>query len=276
MEEVRSYRTFSNSMSMLDRMRARVRRGALAGLSLTSRISGGDWIRFPYYHHVFDDERVAFERQLRYLRSFGEFISMDDAVRMLTAATPIDGRYFCVSFDDGFANCRSNMLPITAALDVPVIIYLPTSYTGLDARRPEEAERILGFYPEAPRLVPFLTWAQCREMMAAGVAFGSHTHTHANLMRITRAAITEELRGSKQLIEDQLHTECRHFACPWGRPGADFDAHVAPLVARELGYNSFATTARGAMRAGDDPFMLRRDHLIAGWDNFQLRYFFGR
>lgn len=276
MEEVLTYRAFSGPSTAAGRARTMLRKTALAGLAATSRIGGNGWIRFPYYHHVFDDERAGFERQLRYLRSFGEFISMDDAVALITGARPIDGRYFCVSFDDGFANCHSNMLPITAALGVPVIIYLPTSYTGLDARVPEEGERIARFYPEAPRLVPFLSWEQCRAMLAGGVSFGSHTHSHANLMRSTQEKIRDELRRSKALIEERLGIACRHFACPWGRPGIDFDTQAAPRIARELGYQSFATTARGPMRQGNDPFLLRRDHLIAGWENFQLRYFFSR
>jgi hypothetical protein len=48
------------------RLRDAARTTAIAALSTSrdpKRTSG--WIRFPYYHHVFDDERQGFARHLR-------------------------------------------------------------------------------------------------------------------------------------------------------------------------------------------------------------------
>ena len=58
-------------------------------------------IRMFFYHHIFDDEKLGFERQLKYIKNFGEFISIDDLASMVQGNEPIDGRYFCLSFDDG-------------------------------------------------------------------------------------------------------------------------------------------------------------------------------
>ncbi len=276
MKEIRTYREFTAHEGMRSKLRAFARRMALRASSFGRDIGrSSGWIAFPYYHHVFDDERKGFERQLKHLRNFGEFISMDRAVEMITGGTAIAGRYFCVSFDDGFRSCHDNMLPITAAMDIPVIIYLPTDLIGLDPAKEDELKRIIQFYPERPRLIPFLNWEQCRTMMQHGISFGSHTATHANLSKITDGEVEQELAGSKQVMEERLGTVCVHFACPWGRPGLDLRVN-APVIAAKLGYRSFATTQRGRMRAGDDPMLIRRDHLIAGWENYQLDHFFGR
>ncbi|MDP1908156.1 MAG: hypothetical protein Q8K85_07645, partial [Hyphomicrobium sp.] len=79
----RTYAAFVARMSVRARARSAVRDLALRGLSLGRRIDGGGWIRFPYYHHVFDDERRGFARQLDYLRRFGDFVSIDEAAAML-------------------------------------------------------------------------------------------------------------------------------------------------------------------------------------------------
>ena len=33
-------------------------------------------IQFPFYHYVFDDQRKNFEDQIRYMKKFGDFISL--------------------------------------------------------------------------------------------------------------------------------------------------------------------------------------------------------
>jgi len=275
--EIKTYQEFTRSESLSTKARNAVRASALALLSVSKRISAGNnWIRFPYYHHVFDDERKGFERQLKFLKNFGEYISMDQAHEMINSQERIDGRYFCVSFDDGFSNCRNNMMEITAGLEIPVIIYLPTDFIGLQTDKEADLQKIKSFYPEDEHILSFLNWEECKSMLPHQISFGSHTCSHANLARCTPEQIRHELSESKRIIEQQLGVPCPHFACPWGRSGIDFIPEVTTPIAQELGYKTFATTNRGAMTNGDDPFLLKRDHLIAGWSDFQLKYFFGQ
>lgn len=275
MDVVKTYKQFADGQGISALLREQARNIAIAGLSIRKGINGNNWIKLPYYHHVFDDERKGFEGQLKYLKNFGEFISMNDVWKMVYEDKQIDGRFFCVSFDDGFNNCYENMMPITQSLDVPVIIYLPTTYINLDSNNPADAEKIQSFYPEKPRLVPFLSWQQCREMLSAKVSFGSHTVTHANLMKLNTEGILKEMQASKHEIEKELGVACEHFACPWGRSGIDFDASITTPIAQKLGYKTFATTNRGAVTVGDNLYTLKRDHLLANWGNYQLKYFFG-
>src|SRR5438067_1402638 len=197
---------------------------------------------------------------------------MDEACDLIEGEKNINGRFFSVSFDDGFYNCFSNMLEITTNLDVPVIIYLPTNYIGLDVDNPVDNKKINNFYPEDPKQVPFLTWEQCRSMLPHKVSFGSHTCNHANLSKLGKDEIKFELENSKLQIEQKIGIVCRHFACPFGRPGIDFDPQVTLPITKAAGYRSFATAARGKMRKADDLFMIKRQHLVANWGNYQLKY----
>lgn len=277
MKEIKLYSEFIGDESLTARMREQLRRTAIAAFALKSNINNSNnWIRLPYYHHVFDDEKLNFERQLKYLKNHGEFISMDQVWELVNGEQPIDGRYFCVSFDDGFYNCYSNMMEITANLNVPVIIYLPTDFIGLNKDNQQEGKKIENFYPDSPKLVPFLSWENCIEMLNHKISFGSHTCSHANLSKISAEEIESELKISKELIEKKLAIECVHFACPWGREGIDFAPEVTTDIAKKMGYKTFATTNRGKMEKDSDLYLLKRDHLIANWENFQLKYFFGK
>lgn len=254
-----------------------MRNAVILAKSLNSKIDATkNWIRLPYYHHVFDDEKKGFERQLKYLKNFGEFISMDKACELINSKTPIDGRYFCVSFDDGFYSCYENMMEITSELNVPVIIYLPTNSIGLDPSKAEDLEILKQNNLKNPKIISFLNWDNCREMLPNNISFGSHTCNHINLSTLTSDEIETELRESKKTIEEKLQITCDHFACPWGRKDIDFKPEITTAIAQKLGYKSFATTNRGKMQQGDDPYLIKRDHLIAHWENYQLKYFFSR
>ena len=81
---VDSYAEWSQGGTIKQKFRIIARQIAVAGLSLGKNIANSsNWIRFPFYHHVFSDEVNGFKQQLSYLRKFGEFISLNDAVKML-------------------------------------------------------------------------------------------------------------------------------------------------------------------------------------------------
>jgi len=277
MQEITTYKDFTHGEALKSKVRDKLRAFTIAALSLNKDIAtSSNWIKLPYYHHVFDDERKGFERQLKYLKNFGDFISMDQVCELVQGKQPLEGKFFCVSFDDGYYSCYSNMMEISYSLNVPVIIYLPTDYIGLDVNNSYDQQKMIKNLPNNPKLLTFLSWKNCQEMMKYKVTFGSHTCSHANLSKLDSTAIELELKRSKEIIEKNLNTECFHFACPWGRKGIDFHPEITTQISKNIGYKTFATTNRGKMEKGDDLYTLRRDHLLANWDNFQLKYFFGK
>jgi peptidoglycan/xylan/chitin deacetylase (PgdA/CDA1 family) len=247
---------------------------ALRALSLSRRVDReNDWIRFPYYHHVFDDERAGFARQLDYYARFGEFVSLSDAVALLESGAAIDGRYFCITFDDGFKSCVTGAAPILAERGVPATFYLVTGLMGRSLTPDDEIARDVFAFAGKATTLDFLTWDDCRGMTRAGMSFGSHTTTHARLAALAPAAAADELRFSRQEIESELGRDCTDFCAPYGIPETDFDRARDGELARDAGYRSFATGTRGPTRRGADPFLLNRDHVLANWGNHQLRYF---
>jgi peptidoglycan/xylan/chitin deacetylase (PgdA/CDA1 family) len=87
-----------------------------------------------------------------------------------------------------------------------------------------------------------LTWRDVKEMSAAGVAFGSHTNTHAILTDIPGSDALQELTESKKAIQAEL-SACSLFAYPNG----DWSPQVRDLVA-QAGYQAAFINAPGIWR----------------------------
>ena len=229
------------------------------------------WIRFPYYHHVFSDERCGFARQMDYLKNFGEFISIDQAVEMFTSQTEINGRFFCITFDDGIKSCHEYAAPILTEREIPAAFFIVTEYAA--DTRAGERHICKPLHSRTPFSFEYLTGRECAEMVEAGMTIGSHTCSHINLVDLAAEKVRIQMRESKRVIEEKLGTECNHFACPWGGAGKDFHLQRDVNIAKELGYNSFLTTQRGRNQVGCSPFAIRRDQMYSNWGNYQLRYF---
>jgi len=272
----RTYAEFTARAPLAHRARAIARDLAIRALAIGRRIGGRGWVRFVYYHHVFADEQAGFARQLRFLSGQGEFLSLDDALSVLRRERSANGRYFCVGFDDGLESCATGALPVLAEMRVPAVFYVVSDLIGHSFAADDAIARDAFGFQGRDTALEFMTWEDCRALAAAGMTVGSHSRSHANLALLDRAQALAEMTDSKQAIERALGRECRHFCAPYGQPVRHFDQMRDPSLAREAGYASFASSARGAMTAGSDPFLIKRDHLLANWGEHQLRYFLSR
>lgn len=270
---ITTYRAYRGELSPRDRAYALARSGYLFARSRLGNVPReGSFIRFPYYHHVFDDERAGFADQLRWFKNYGDFISLDDAISMLESSAPVRGRYFAITFDDGFRNSLTNAAPILADFDAVAAFFCPTRFIRNAGDDGTKARSHDGHSP----YVEYLDWEECRRLQAAGMTIASHTVNHARLSELSDAEVERELAESKATIEKELGTPCVHFCPPWGHPGSDFKPEREPEIARRLGYRSFFTTTRGKNKEKPAPFLVTRDHVIAVWGHYQLRYFFSR
>ncbi len=161
-----------------------------------------------------------------------------------TRALPV--RTFLLTFDDGFLGVYEHAFPVLQARRWPFTVFLVSQLIGeaddwrLRDRRTTRAQRLLGM-------------EQIREMQRAGVHFGSHSRSHADLPRLGAAALRDELAGSRAELEDALGCEVRELAYPYGRS----DDHVI-TAARAAGYVTAFTTEPGFNRPAQDSHRVRR------------------
>jgi len=73
----------------------------------------------------------------------------------------------------------------------------------------------------------FMTWDEARTLTSTGFELGSHTVTHPILSRCEAATVEQELRQSKQVIEQETGQRCISLAYPNGGRADYSDAVMA-------------------------------------------------
>ena len=210
------------------------------------------------------------------MKNLGDFITIDDAVSLLESDNNLDGRYFCLTFDDGLKCCINYAAPVLLDYQIPACFYVVTSVVGRSFPPIHEIARDVFNFRGRGTSLDFMSWEDCRTLVSAGMRIGSHSQKHSRLSHLTESKRRDELEYSKAEIEKELGEPCLHFCAPYGVPSVDFDLDREGRLSEKLGYKSFATGARGANKMGDSPFSLKRDHILAEWGDYQLRYFLSR
>jgi len=252
------------------RLRGAARGMALSALSRLRRAPHGNFLRCLYCHYVFDDQRPALVNILRELRSLGEFIDTGTCIEIARGKRIVDGRYFHLSFDDGFRNVVLNAVPALSETGVPALFNVPAGFL----ESPPEAAR--AFFAKAGiyrRPLEFMRWSDVAGLIQAGFDIGSHTSAHVRLKADTAGAglLKNEITGSKQEIEKRTQRACRVLAWPYGAP-EDFGP-VAEKIAREAGYEACFGAFRGAVTGGVGPYRIPRHHFEPEWPLSHIRFF---
>jgi peptidoglycan/xylan/chitin deacetylase (PgdA/CDA1 family) len=106
-----------------------------------------------------------------------------------------------------------------------------------------------------PRMM--LNWEEVKEMAANGITFGSHSHTHPILSKMPVEAAKGEIFISKQMLEERLGKEVKHFAIPNG--GKDDFSEELRDYCRRIGFESIVSLIHGVNNGSQgDVFDLRR------------------
>jgi peptidoglycan/xylan/chitin deacetylase (PgdA/CDA1 family) len=203
-------------------------------------------LRALCYHRVSDERDVLsvaparFRRQLEYAISTGARpVRLVDALRDGVG----EGRSFCVTFDDGYADTLGAALPVLRDLSIPATVYLPTAIIGRSAR--------LTWYRDQPAM---LDWDGVRELCADGlVDAGAHTRTHPALPRIDEASARREIEGGRDELAAELGARPTSFAYPAGLYG---ERERQLVVA--AGFTNAVTVHAGVNTSATDPYELAR------------------
>jgi peptidoglycan/xylan/chitin deacetylase (PgdA/CDA1 family) len=103
----------------------------------------------------------------------------------------------------------------------------------------------------------FLNWEEARQMLAGGMAIGSHAHSHRLLSRLSPQEQYDELATSRRLLADKLGIAADVLAYPEGSR-ASFSAETRAAAAR-AGYRAAFSFYEGVNSPGrTDPYDIRR------------------
>ena len=236
-----------------------VRHAILSAKSLVCKVAHAPMgLHTLCYHHVAAGDQARLARQLDYFGRHGAFVDADRAIDLVRSGEALSGRFFLVSFDDGYADMVDVALPVLEAREIPAIAFVIGSF--LDKPPIGSSNRKSGFMSRAD----LATWCD------AGMAVGSHSHTHRRMIGLSESETRWEFEASMAALAAATGMPIRHFACPWGAPGRDFHPDRAPRLAAEAGFRSFFTTTRGAATAESDLLLMPRHVLEPDWSLYEL------
>lgn len=207
-------------------------------------ISDAEDPRHPYFQTTTSPARFA--EHMRFLRENGYTpVRLTEAMNIAAECRNQAMKPVVITFDDGYRNFYSQAYPVLAEHGFTANMFLPTGYI---------ANQRLSFNG-----IECMTWDEVRELNAAGIEFGSHTVTHPKLKDLGMNEIENELRGSKEAIEDHLGTEAGTFSYPFAFPETmqTFVGRLRDALLR-CEYRVGVSTRIGTATAADDSLFLRR------------------
>ena len=101
-----------------------------------------------------------------------------------------------------------------------------------------------------------LDWEEVIEMSKNGIYFGAHTLSHPFLPGMPLDEAKNEIKKSKEIVENWIGKPVKHFAIPNGRP-EDFTNELR-VFCEEIGFDTIVTTESGIVDSNFDTFSLKR------------------
>jgi peptidoglycan/xylan/chitin deacetylase (PgdA/CDA1 family) len=120
-------------------------------------------------------------------------------------------------------------VPLLDRLGVRATVFACTDYA--DDGRPLDIPELRVEAETHPGELATMGWDELREIGERKLEVGSHTRTHAHLTELSESELREEVRGSRERLEDELGIRCRFLAYPYG----EHDPRVR-AAARAAGY----------------------------------------
>jgi|GEM_PF-189085 len=172
-----------------------------------------------YYHSIPENLKEEFIWQINTLEKYGKFTEIDSKI-----SDKEPGRYYAISFDDGFKSVFDNAEPELEKRNIPHTIFFPTSYIG---KVPEW--KVYGGDMEKNDSV--ISDEEIKRLNLSIIKIGSHTVNHPRLTKISPKDQLFELNESKKQLEDMLHSNIEFISVPYG----DYDRRVIQRSS-EAGY----------------------------------------
>ncbi len=128
----------------------------------------------------------------------------------------------CLTFDDATYDFYHYLFPLLKRLKIRALLAVPTQFiqtsTLLDPSERLSIPYSMAMKGDIYRVhCPFCTWQELREMAQSGlVEIASHSVHHQNLFT-PGLDLDLEIRGSRQILEDQLQVPVRTFVYPLGK-----------------------------------------------------------
>jgi peptidoglycan/xylan/chitin deacetylase (PgdA/CDA1 family) len=158
-------------------------------------------------------------------------------------------RRVALTFDDGYAHLADILPPLMERFSFRPMVFIPSAFIG---------RRNRWDYSYVLRPFRHLDRGAIRQLADAGVRFGSHGHSHADLTALDDTRLGSELLFSRASIEDIIGRKVTAISYPFGRCNA--------RVARAASATGFETGFTTRFPKADDSALARGRLPIYGYD----------
>ena len=167
-----------------------------------------------------------FEAYCKFFKRYFNVVPLRELLDDLKRGNDVSGK-LVITFDDGYQDNYTFAAPALERAGLPATFFVTTDFIG--------SEKIPWWDEQANVQSEWMNWEQVIDLDRRGFDIGSHTMSHANLRFSSDAGITQEVEGSKELLEKKLGHPVRHFAYPYGRR-SDISERGRKII-EEAGYD---------------------------------------
>jgi peptidoglycan/xylan/chitin deacetylase (PgdA/CDA1 family) len=225
-----------------------------------------------YYHRVADlgfrDSRIddwnvtpkLFESQVARLAEFTEIVPLSDLQQRLQTSTPNVKPLVSLTFDDGYANFHSQVLPVLRRYQAPATAFVVTGSIGATEPMPfDHWAKRNSTRVTADAWRP-LNWPELEDCAASGlVTIGAHSHNHLRGSQCTAGQMADEAGESRAILISRLgEAHSFQYAYPYGNTKLNDVSFDYINAVKAAGYKLAVTTNPGLAEAQYDPFSLPR------------------
>lgn len=185
---------------------------------------------------VYSVPPAEFSAQLDYLKENGyTTITLNDYMKARRFGDPFPEKPIILTFDDGYENNYTEMLPILEAHGMTAVVYVISNFLGKPG---------------------YMTFEQVQDMQRRGIEIGSHSADHLPMPTLSDDFLDNQIRQSKILLEWSGLEPLGSFSYPNGIYSEKIiemlkAENYLTAVTGEVGLNNFET----------NPYKLRRVHI---------------
>ena len=208
---------------------------------------------------------TVFDQQMAFLSKNGfNVITMDQFIDYKYENRKYPPKTVIITFDDGYRNNYINAFPILEKYNLKATFFVVTGDIDSDKifHWLKLGVQSLSHYRENKQYWLPLDRQNILDMSAHDACFGSHTDSHCRLREIDKNKAVNELKISKECLEEILSKPVRCFSYPHG----DMSNSVKSLV-KAAGYSAAVSIMAGSNTLKSDFFELRRI-AISGQDSY--------
>lgn len=185
---------------------------------------------------VYNVPPQEFAAQLDYLQQNGyTTMTLREFMQAKHGKITLPEKPVVLTFDDGYENIYTEMLPILEAHKMKAVVYVITNELGKPG---------------------YLTLEQVKDMQRRGVEIGSHTADHLALVTLSGEFLMNQVRNSKIFLEWNGLETIYEFSYPNGAYNSD----LIEILKRE-NYLTAVTGDVGLNTLETNPYALKRVHI---------------